>query len=98
MLAAVTRALAAGGAARLAGAGRAGDAAWLAAAAVGVGYALWAMVDAARQRRIGVDVIALLALAGAVAVGELLAAAVIRVMLAAGARWRRGRRAGPAVT
>jgi heavy metal translocating P-type ATPase len=94
VLAVVLAALAAGGAAHLAGAPRAGDAAWLGAAGCGVAYALWAIADAARQRRVGVDVIALLALAGAVAVGEPLAAAVISVMLASGRaleEWAAGR-------
>jgi len=76
--------LAAGGLARLAGAGAAADVAWLAAAACGLGYALWSAADGVRRGRVGVDVIALLALAGAVAVRELLAAAVISVMLTSG--------------
>src|SRR5215469_13938524 len=78
----------------LAGTGGAGDAAWLAAGACGSAYALWAMADALRRRRVGVDVIALLALVGAIAVGELLAAAVIAVMLASGRAleaWAAGR-------
>jgi heavy metal translocating P-type ATPase len=86
--------LAAGGIAWLAGATGAGSAAWAAAAACGMGYALWAMVEALRRGRMGVDVIALLALAGATAVGELLAAAVISVMLASGRAleaWAAGR-------
>ena len=66
------------------GAGGAADLAWLATAAWGLGYALWAAVDSIRRGRVGVDLIALLALGGAVAVGELLAAAVISVMLASG--------------
>ncbi|HLI40577.1 MAG TPA: heavy metal translocating P-type ATPase [Streptosporangiaceae bacterium] len=85
LLLAVTAAgLAAGGLAELAGGGGAADLAWLAAAACGLGYALWATADSLRRGRLGVDVIALLALGGAVAVGELLAAAVISVMLASG--------------
>jgi heavy metal translocating P-type ATPase len=76
--------LAAGGVAWLAGAGGVADAAWLAAAACGLGYALWSAADSIRRGRLGVDVIALLALAGAVAVRELLAAAVISVMLTSG--------------
>jgi magnesium-transporting ATPase (P-type) len=76
--------LAAGGVASLAGAAAAADAAWLAAAACGLGYALWAAADAIRRGRLGVDVIALLALAGAIAVRELLAAAVISLMLTSG--------------
>jgi heavy metal translocating P-type ATPase len=94
LLAVITLALAAGGILHLAGAGAAGDAAWLAAGACGSAYALWAMADALRQRRVGVDVIALLALVGAIAVGELLAAAVIAVMLASGRAleaWAAGR-------
>jgi heavy metal translocating P-type ATPase len=94
LLAVITSALVVGGMLHLTGAGGAGDAAWLAAAACGVAYAVWAMADALRQGRIGVDVIALLALAGAIAVGELLAAAVISVMLASGRAleaWAAGR-------
>jgi heavy metal translocating P-type ATPase len=86
--------LAAGLVLRLAGAAHAADIAWLAVAACGVGYACWAMVDSLRRRRIGVDLIALLALLGAIAVGELLAAAVISVMLATGRAlegWAAGR-------
>jgi heavy metal translocating P-type ATPase len=86
--------LAAGGVAWLAGATEARNAAWAAAAACGVAYALWAMAQALRGGRVGVDVIALLALVGAIAVGELLAAAVISVMLASGRAleaWAAGR-------
>jgi heavy metal translocating P-type ATPase len=76
--------LAAGGVAWLAGARGVADAAWLVAAACGLCYALWSAAESIRRGRIGVDVIALLALAGAVAVRELLAAAVISVMLTSG--------------
>jgi heavy metal translocating P-type ATPase len=76
--------LAAGGVAWLAGADTIADAAWLASAACGLGYAVWSAAESLRRGRLGVDIIALLALAGAVAVGELLAAAVISVMLASG--------------
>jgi len=78
----------------LAGAAPAADAVWAAVGACGAGYAVWAMVDALRHRRLGVDVIALLALIGALLVGELLAAAVISVMLASGRAleaWAAGR-------
>ncbi len=68
----------------LAGARGAGNAAWALAGVIGSGYSLWAMADAFRHRRVGVDIIALLALVGALSVGELLAAAVISVMLASG--------------
>ena len=76
--------LAAGGAARLAGAGQAAGAVWLGVAACGMAYACWTAAAAIARGRLSVDVIALLALAGAIAVGELLAAAVISVMLASG--------------
>ena len=78
----------------VAGAALARDAVWAAVGVCGAGYALWAMVDALRHRRLGVDVIALLALVGALLVGELLAAAVISVMLASGRAleaWAAGR-------
>jgi heavy metal translocating P-type ATPase len=76
--------LAVGGLAYLAGAGMVAKAAWLATAALGLGYALWSAADSLLRGRLGVDVIALLAVGGAVAVGELLAAAVISVMLTSG--------------
>ena len=76
--------LAAGGAAWLAGAGQAADVVWLGVGVCGVAYACWVAVAAIARGRLSVDVIALLALAGAIAVGELLAAAVISVMLASG--------------
>ena len=84
LLAVTTAGLAAGGAAWLAGASRAADAAWLASAACGLAYAIWAAVASVARGRLSVDVIALLALAGAIAVDELLAAAVISVMLTSG--------------
>jgi heavy metal translocating P-type ATPase len=85
LLLAVTAAgLAAGGLAWLTGAAAVADGCWLASAAVGLGYALWSAADGIRRGRLGVDVIALLALAGAVAVREFLAAAVISVMLTSG--------------
>ncbi len=68
----------------VAGAAAAGNVIWATVGGCGVAYALWAMADALRHRRVGVDVIALLAVTGALAVGELLAAAVIAVMLASG--------------
>jgi heavy metal translocating P-type ATPase len=86
--------LAAGLVLRLAGASRAGDLAWFAVGLCGTAYALWAMADSLRHHRLGVDVIALLAVAGALAVGEFLAAAVIGVMLASGRAleaWAAGR-------
>ena len=94
VLAVTVAGLAVGGGLHLAGDPGAGDVAWLAVSACGLLYAAWAMADSLRRRRAGVDVIALLALAGAVAVGELLAAAVITVMLASGRAlesWAAGR-------
>ena len=76
--------LAAGGAAWRGGAGPAADVVWLGVAACGVAYACWVAVASIARGRLSVDVIALLALAGAIAVDELLAAAVISVMLASG--------------
>ena len=84
LLAVTTAGLAAGGAASLAGASGAADAAWLAAAACGLAYSLWIAAASIAHGRLSVDVIALLALAGAIAVNELLAAAVISVMLTSG--------------
>jgi cation transport ATPase len=94
LLAVITSGLAAGGMLQLAGDGGMGDAAWIAAGLCGVGYSLWSMADSLRHGRLGVDVIALLALAGALAVGEYLAAAVISVMVASGRAleaWAAGR-------
>jgi heavy metal translocating P-type ATPase len=84
LLAVTTAGMIAGLAAWLAGASGAADAAWLAAAACGLAYSFWIAVISIARGRLSVDVIALLALAGAIAVRELLAAAVISVMLASG--------------
>jgi heavy metal translocating P-type ATPase len=86
--------LLAGGIARLAGNAPAAHALWLAVSACGAAYALWEEADSLRHRRLGVDVIALAALIGAIAVRELLAGAVIAVMLASGRAlesWAAGR-------
>jgi len=86
--------LIAGGLLHLAGRADAAGAMWFAVGGCGALYALWSMADSLRRHRIGVDVIALLAVAGALAVGELLAAAVIGVMLASGRAlegWAAGR-------
>ncbi len=96
LLAVIVTDLAVGGVLHGAGSAAAGDAAWLAASACGLAYAVWTMVDSLRRQRIGVDLLAVLALAGAIAVGELLAAAVISVMLASGRAlegWAAGRAA-----
>ncbi len=84
LLAATLLALAAGGIAWLIGAHGAAATCWAAGTVVGiVAAAVW-VIAALRRGRIGVDVIALLALAGALAVGEYLAGALIAVMLATG--------------
>jgi heavy metal translocating P-type ATPase len=86
--------LAAGGGLQLDGQHDAARIAWLSVGVCGIAYSLWTVADSLRRRRAGVDLIALLAVAGAVAVGELLAAAVITVMLASGRAlegWAAGR-------
>ncbi len=86
--------LAAGTLLHLSGNGDAGDAVWVVSGCVGAAYSLWAMVDALKRGRLGVDLIALLAELGALAVGEYLAAAVISVMMASGRAleaWANGR-------
>ncbi|HEU4492286.1 MAG TPA: heavy metal translocating P-type ATPase [Jiangellales bacterium] len=76
--------LLAGGAAWLSGSVLAADACWNVGTVLGlVASAAWT-VGAVRRRRPTVDVIAVLALAGAAAVGEPFAGAVITVMLASG--------------
>ncbi|MFC4907088.1 heavy metal translocating P-type ATPase [Actinomadura gamaensis] len=95
LLAAALGGLAAGGAARWLGAPEAGDAAWTAVTLLALVPAAWWVVDGLRHRRIGSDLIAVLALAGTLAVGEYLAGAVIGVMVTGGRvlERRAGRRA-----
>ena len=76
--------LLAGGLLHWVGAGSVGNLVWAVVAGGGIAMALRGMVLALRVRRLGVDVIALFALVGAVAIGEYLASAVIAVMLATG--------------
>jgi len=57
---------------------------WVVATLLGLGYSTATLVAAVRRREASVDVIAWLALAGALWVGEPLAGAVIAVMLASG--------------
>ena len=86
--------LAAGGLLHLAGVGGAGERTFAAAGVLGAAYALWTLLQSLRHGRLGVDVVAVLALVGALAVGEHLAAAVITVMLASGRsleEWAAGR-------
>ncbi|GAA4607278.1 heavy metal translocating P-type ATPase [Actinoplanes octamycinicus] len=84
LFAATTILLLAGLALAAAGAGAPADLAWTTAAVLGLTYSTVTLIAAARRREPSVDVIAWLALAGALWVGEALAAAVIAVMLATG--------------
>jgi cation transport ATPase len=61
-----------------------GDVVWVLVAVSGIVRSLVWMYASIRRGRLGVDVIALLALGGAVAVREYLASAIISVMLATG--------------
>lgn len=76
--------LAAGGVLWLASAEGAADATWLSGTVLGVLASLATTAAALHRRRPTVDVIALLALVGALAVGEYFAGAVVTVMLATG--------------
>jgi len=73
-----------GGLLHWAGLGAGGNLVWIIAAGCGIALSLYSMVESLLVGRLGVDVIALLALVGAVAVGEYLAGAVISLMLASG--------------
>ena len=84
LLGATSTMLAAGGVAQVAGASAAANALWAAATVLGLGPAIWWVGSSLRHGRLGVDVIAVLALLGTLAVGEHLAGAVIAVMLATG--------------
>ena len=57
---------------------------WFATTLLGIIPAVGSVISVARQRRLGADVIALAALVGALAVGEVLAGAIITLMLASG--------------
>ena len=94
LLGAALAGLVVGGALHLAGLPAGGDAAWDATGAFGALYSLWTMIDSLRRSRIGVDLIALLALVGTLATGEHLAAAVVSTMLVTGRAlesWAAGR-------
>ena len=60
------------------------DLIWLVIVVCGLAAAIGSMLTALRHRHVGVDVVAVLALAGTLAVNELFAAAVIVAMLATG--------------
>ncbi len=77
-------ALASGGAARLAGASDVADYCWIAATVAAIVPSTWWVINGLRAGRFGVDVLAVLSLAGSLAVGEYLAGALIAVMLATG--------------
>ena len=66
------------------GLGHSGDVAWTCVGAVGALYSAYTVIVGLRSGQLGVDVVALLALVGAVLVKEYLAGAVISVMLASG--------------
>jgi heavy metal translocating P-type ATPase len=94
LLGVVVLGLALGGILELLGTTNAGGDSWEATGALGAAYALWTLVDGILHRRRGVDLIALLAIGGALAIGQELAAAVITVMLMTGRaleRWSAGR-------
>ncbi len=94
LLAVTVGLLAAGGLLHAAGAGGTGDRVWMAGGTLGAAFSLWMTIDALRRGRLGVDVIALLALVGALTVGEYLAAGVIAVMVTSGRAlegWAAGR-------
>jgi len=93
-LALTSAGLAIGGLLHAAGLAGAGDLTWIVVAGCGIALSLYSTVASLVAGRLGVDIIALLALAGAVAVGEYLAGAVISVMLASGRAlegWAAGR-------
>lgn len=66
------------------GASLAGDIAWAVTTLAALVPALWWVIDGLRRRQPGVDLIAVLALAGTLVTRELFAGAVIAVMLATG--------------
>ena len=74
----------AGGAAHLLGAPRAGDLLWGLAVVSALVPLTWSVARSLRHGDVGVDAIALLAMTGALALGELLAGAVIALMLSGG--------------
>ncbi|MDF3299135.1 heavy metal translocating P-type ATPase [Streptomyces tropicalis] len=84
LLAVTAAALVVGGILRLLGAPGAADLCWALGTIAAVGPAVGWVVGALRHGRAGVDLIAVLALAGTLAVGEYLAGALIALMLATG--------------
>ena len=88
--------LLAGGGAWLVSASTAAAALWIAGTVLGLVFSVGWTVTAIRSGQLSVDVIAVLALAGALVVNEPFAGAMITVMLASGSCWRPGPRRGPA--
>jgi heavy metal translocating P-type ATPase len=84
LLAVTLAALASGGVAWLVGNSDLADGFWIAGAVAGLLPATGWVVSALVHRRMGVDLIVVLALAGTLAVGEYVAGALIAVMLATG--------------
>jgi heavy metal translocating P-type ATPase len=76
--------IALGGALSLLGATAAGNAVWAATVALMLVPLTWSIVRTLAQGRVGVDAIALVAMAGALAIGPYLAGAVIALMLSGG--------------
>jgi heavy metal translocating P-type ATPase len=76
--------IALGGALSLLGATAAGNAVWAATVALMLVPLTWSIVRTLAQGRVGVDAIALIAMAGALAIGQYLAGAVIALMLSGG--------------
>jgi P-type E1-E2 ATPase len=66
------------------GAGTVAHVSWFVTTVLGIVPAVGSVISAARERRVGADVLALAALVGALAVGEVLAGAIITLMLASG--------------
>ena len=83
-LAITTMLMVAGGAAWVADGRRFADVLWIVATCLGLALSTWRTAVAVRRRRPSVDVIALLALVGALVVQEPLAGAMIALMLASG--------------
>ncbi|MGW0041954.1 heavy metal translocating P-type ATPase [Rhodococcus sp. NPDC003348] len=84
LLVVTASALAAGALAWLVGASTLADRCWIAGTLAAIVPSVWWVVDAMRRGRIGVDLIAVLALIGTLLVDEYLAGALIAVMLATG--------------
>jgi heavy metal translocating P-type ATPase len=76
--------IALGGALTLLGATAAGNAVWATTVALMLVPLTWSIVRTLAQGRVGVDAIALVAMAGALAIGQYLAGAVIALMLSGG--------------